>query len=375
MSEHHLHIISFDVPWPANYGGVIDVFYKMKALHALGVKIHLHSYEYGRKPAPELEAITEEVIYYPRRVAKSNLFKRQPYIVASRNSSELLENLLKDDYPILFEGLHSCYYLSAPELANRAKIVRAHNVEHEYYNKLGEAERNIFKRYYFMNEAQKLERFEGELSHATAIAAISPAEYEHFQSLYGNTFYLPAFHAQNHVTSREGSGEYALYHGNLSVAENDQAAIYLVKQVFSGISIPLVIAGNDPSKELKDLVLQYPHVSLRRNVSVPQIEQLVSEAHINVLPTFQGTGIKLKLLNALYNGRHCIVNNTMVEGTGLEELTIVADKAAEMVIQIESTMKEAFTKPMIAHRQNVLQEKFSVEKSALMLFQRLFEGR
>jgi hypothetical protein len=375
LSEHHLHIISFDVPWPANYGGVIDVFYKMKALHALGVKIHLHSYEYGRKPAPELEAITEEVSYYPRRVAKSNLFKRQPYIVASRNSSELLENLLKDDYPILFEGLHSCYYLSAPELAGRTKIVRAHNVEHEYYNKLGEAERNIFKRYYFMNEAQKLERFENELSYATAIAAISPAEHQHFQSLYGNTFYLPAFHAQNHVTSLEGSGEYALYHGNLSVAENDQAAIYLVKQVFSRISIPLVIAGNDPSKELKDLVLQYPHVSLRRNVSVPQIEQLVSEAHINVLPTFQGTGIKLKLLNALYNGRHCIVNNTMVEGTGLEELTIVADKAEEMAIQIESTMKEAFTKPMIAHRQNVLQEKFSVEKSALMLFRRLFEGR
>lgn len=363
------------MPWPANYGGVIDVYYKMKALHALGVKIHLHCYEYGRKAAPELEAITEEVIYYPRRVAKSNLFKRQPYIVASRNSNELLERLLKDDYPILFEGLHSCYYLSAPELAKRTKLVRAHNVEHEYYNKLAEAERNIFKRYYFLNEAQKLERFESELSNATAIAAISPAEYKHFQSLYGNTFYLPAFHAQSHVTCVEGSGEYALYHGNLSVAENDQAAIYLVKHVFSRISVPLVIAGNDPSKELKDLVLQYPHVSLRRNVSVPQIEQLVSEAHVNVLPTFQGTGIKLKLLNALYNGRHCIVNNTMVEGTGLEELTIVADKAEEMAIQIESTMKEAFSNAMKAHRQNVLQEKFSVEKSALMLFQRLFEGR
>ena len=375
MAEHHLHIISFDVPWPASYGGVIDVFYKMKALHSLGVKIHLHCYEYGRKPAPELEAITEEVIYYPRRVAKSNLFKRQPYIVASRNGSELLKNLLKDDYPILFEGLHSCYYLSAPELANRTKIVRAHNVEHEYYNKLGEAERNIFKRYYFMNEAQKLERFESELSHATAIAAISPAEYHHFQSLYGNTFYLPAFHAQNHVTSLEGSGEYALYHGNLSVAENDQAAIYLVKQVFSRISIPLVIAGNDPSKELKDLVLQYPHISLRRNVSVAQIEKLVSEAHINVLPTFQGTGIKLKLLNALYNGRHCIVNNTMVEGTGLEELTIVAEKAEEMAIQVESTMKEPFTASMKARREEVLKEKFSVKSSALMLFQRLYEGR
>ena len=27
-----IHIITFDIPYPANYGGVIDVFYKIKAL-------------------------------------------------------------------------------------------------------------------------------------------------------------------------------------------------------------------------------------------------------------------------------------------------------------------------------------------------------
>ena len=42
----HLHVISFDVPVPANYGGVIDVYYKLKALHLQGVKIHLHCFEY-----------------------------------------------------------------------------------------------------------------------------------------------------------------------------------------------------------------------------------------------------------------------------------------------------------------------------------------
>ena len=25
-SDIHLHIVSFDIPYPANYGGVIDVF-------------------------------------------------------------------------------------------------------------------------------------------------------------------------------------------------------------------------------------------------------------------------------------------------------------------------------------------------------------
>ena len=31
-ADHHLHIIAFNVPYPANYGGVIDVFYRIKAL-------------------------------------------------------------------------------------------------------------------------------------------------------------------------------------------------------------------------------------------------------------------------------------------------------------------------------------------------------
>ena len=35
--DQHLHIISFDIPWPPNYGGVIDVFYKIKTLSEAGV--------------------------------------------------------------------------------------------------------------------------------------------------------------------------------------------------------------------------------------------------------------------------------------------------------------------------------------------------
>ena len=28
----HLHIVSFNVPLPADYGGIIDVFYRLKSL-------------------------------------------------------------------------------------------------------------------------------------------------------------------------------------------------------------------------------------------------------------------------------------------------------------------------------------------------------
>jgi hypothetical protein len=47
----HLHIISFNVPYPLIMAGVIDVFYRIKALHDAGVKIHLHCFQYGREVA------------------------------------------------------------------------------------------------------------------------------------------------------------------------------------------------------------------------------------------------------------------------------------------------------------------------------------
>ena len=55
MKNKTLHIVSFNIPFPANYGGVIDVFYKIKALQNQGVNIILHAFEYGRQQAPELE--------------------------------------------------------------------------------------------------------------------------------------------------------------------------------------------------------------------------------------------------------------------------------------------------------------------------------
>ena len=33
----YLNIVSLNVPYPPNYGGVIDIYYKIKALKAVGV--------------------------------------------------------------------------------------------------------------------------------------------------------------------------------------------------------------------------------------------------------------------------------------------------------------------------------------------------
>ncbi|MSQ78672.1 MAG: hypothetical protein EXR21_03210 [Flavobacteriaceae bacterium] len=372
-SEKHLHVVSFDIPYPASYGGVMDVYYKLKALHEAGVKIHLHCYEYGRQRATELNSICESVEYYKRTVFKNPFYGSLPYIVSSRNTKELLQNLLADSHPILFEGLHTCYYLTEPLLKDRVKIVRTHNVEHHYYRSLERVEGNYFKKYFFNREAERLKKFQQKLSHATHIAAISKPDTTYFSKRFPQTFYLPPFHSNTVVNSHSGKGDFVLYHGNLGVGENDEAARFLVQEVWmEDIGVKLVIAGNNPSKQLKRLCENRPDVRLEAGLDTAGIMKLISEAHINLLPTFQATGIKLKLVNALYNGRHCLVNTPMVKNTGLEQLCTVATGVAGLRKSIHLLLQKDWDEKMTAERSETLVSAFSSASSVAILLQKVW---
>lgn len=372
--DKHLHVISFDVPYPPNYGGVIDVFYKIRALHEKGVKVHLHCFQYGREAAAELSAITHRVSYYPRNVAKSQLFVKLPYIVVSRYSEEMMNHLLSDDHPIIFEGLHTCSILADDRMNNRMKVVRTHNVEHDYYKSLAEVESNIFKRYYFYNEAAKLEAFEPVLKSAHLIAAISRNDTAHYEERFGNAFYIPAFHNNESVNIKTGRGNFAVYHGNLAIGENNEAALYLVNEVFNRINTPLIIAGSRPSRELKNAVAKRNNVTLLADLTTRQIHQLIHDAQVNVMPTFQPTGIKLKLLSALYNGRFAVVNPMMVENTGLETLCDVGSTPEELCSLIERRMEEDFRESDIRMREKTLGEQFSNAVNAQKLMDLIYKS-
>jgi len=363
-SAKDIHIVSFNVPYPADYGGVIDVYYKLKALAALGVRVHLHCYQYGRAASPELDKVCHKVYYYKRRIFKDPYFTREPYIVATRNTPEILQNLLKDNFPIIFEGLHCCHYLSHPDLKNRMKIVRMHNIEHIYYRSLARIERNIFKKYFFYSEASRLKSFEKVLECADYIAAISSDDYQSLRKKFDNVIYLPAFHANNKVTATKGKGEFALYHGNLGVGENNEAALYLTREVFKNLNYPLIIAGMNPSKELRKAVEDSPNINLLPKAGTGEISSLISEAHINILPTFQNTGMKLKLINVLFQGRHCIVNDSMVHHTGLEPLCHIARNpkdTREILLKLKDII---FPDEEIERRQSYLSVHFNNERNA-----------
>jgi hypothetical protein len=372
--DKHLHLISFDIPVPANYGGAIDIYYKLRALNEAGIKTHLHCFQYDRQPAKELNELCYSTIYYKRDISKTNLFKRLPYIVATRSSVDLIKNILQDEYPILFEGLHSCYYLNDKRLKNRKKVVRTHNIEHDYYANLAKVEKNLFKRYYFLNETSKLKRYESILRYADSIAAISENDKYYFTKSFNKVERISAFHPHENVFIKKNKGKYAFYHGSLDVGENNEAALFLVTQIFNDLEVPLIIAGSKPHRLLKDVVSKFENIELISNVNTEKIYELISNAQINILPTFQSTGIKLKLLASLFIGRHCIVNTPMVKNTGLEELCSVKDSVNEIKNEIIRLMKIPFTSDDIERRKKILRNNgfsnnFNINKLCKLIFE------
>ena len=364
-----IHIVSFDIPYPPNYGGVIDVYYKIKALHDAGVSVILHCFEYHRKPAKELEQICTEVCYYPRNKGLVQLFSVKPYIVASRHSTALLERLLQDDYPILFEGLHTCGLLDKPEIKSRAKIYRESNIEHHYYHHLAKASRSPWKKAFFHAESFRLKKFQSILRHADKMLTVSHADQAYLQSAFPTreVLYLPSFHRDNEVNSIPGKGSYALYQGKLSVPENSLAVSYIIKQIWLDNMPELVIAGLNPPGQLIKLIGERPNVRLVENPDDDQMFDLIQHAQINLMVTFQPTGLKLKLLNALFHGRFCLVNPGMLTGTGLDSVCRIATSVAEFRKEISQLFALEFTPEDIITRKEVLISLYDNKKNCKFL--------
>lgn len=368
--QKHLHIISFDVPFPANYGGAIDVFHKIRCLHEAGINVTLHCFQYGeRKPSIELESLCSTVYYYKRTIKLFDQFSILPFNVKSRINKELKKNLLKDNHPILFEVLHTCYLLSDFDLKDRIKLFRHSNIEHNYFNELAKTEQSTLKYIYFKIEAIKLKWFEKKITHANSILSVSKSDLNYFKKTYSNTpsYYLPSFHPFDTITIKKGLGDYILYHGNLSISENYHAAMWLIEHVFSNIKYPVIIAGLNPPKALVQLVNQFPHITLKQNCSLDEMNELVSNAQIHCLYTAQETGLKLKLIHVLYAGRHAVVNQNMLTGTELEKACTICHMPSEYINAIELLIKKNMDELLISNRSQCLTEMDNDKKTERLI--------
>lgn len=369
--DRYVHIVCHDIPWPVTHGGYFDLFHTIRMLHGAGIKIILHCFHTSRKPAPIFESLCTEVHYYPRN---PHLPLRIPYIVGSRNNQRLWSRLQQDDHPVLLEGVHCTYAVYKNILPPSRAFIRLHNTEHIYYAHLAQYETHPVKKFYFTREASLLKRYEADIAHKAVLIAVSEKDRVFFKEKLNayDVRFLPVLVPFQQIQSKEGTGLYCLYHGNLSVNENERAVRLLVAHCFKDRNIPLVVAGHAPGKKLAAFLSRYPNVQLISNPSETEMNELIQEAQIHLVPSLNATGVKLKLIHSLFMGRHCIANTMAVEGMREADLCNVFDDWNDLGTLVDELIHTPFTATDIEERKNVLPEIYDAEKNISQLITWLF---
>lgn len=371
MQEKIIQIVSFDTPFPPKYGGAIDVFYKIKSLHAIGYKIILHSF--AKQPntiSSELTNLIHKSYFYKLDDSLLSLISLLPISVRRRNSKLLITNLKKVNAPILFESSKVTGLLDSNTFPKM--YLRLHNIESDYFRGLAKSESNYFKKALYFIESLKFRHFEKNMNVFDAVFTLSRHEQNWSLERNRKSQYIPLFHGNEAVKKLSPFGKYAIYSGDMQTADNRKAVKFLVS-VFNQIpDFELVIVVSDRVDFVQNEIGNVKNCKVVKIENYVHLQGLLAEAHINVMVSFQASGTKLKLVNALFNSRHCLINENMVDDKTILSLCEIAVTQNDFIAKIQALKSKPYSD--FENRESVLSSVFNDKKNAQKLIDVINNG-
>ncbi|KFF09226.1 hypothetical protein [Chryseobacterium luteum] len=370
-----LHLISFNYPYPPSYGGIIDVYYKIKALSDIGIKIHLHCFvdSIPETVDHEIKSITANIFFYKKKKNPFYYFSAVPFAAAIRTSDVLFENLMSIEAPILFEGLQTTEIIRRLKNKDYKLYLRFHNNEAEYYKGLSSSEKNIFKKIIYRIESVKFAGYQKKLlKEFESVFCLSEKELNDVNSYSKNARLIHIFHGNESVKHLNGKGDYFLFHGDLSISDNKKALEETISMFKTLPSHRLVVASDRAGDDLKKKINNIRNISLVPIETDKNLRQLFENAHANILLSYQNSGTKVKLFNALYNSRFVIINENITDDsalTGLCRLGFTSDEIRQRIIE---TAAEDYNENEI--RSKVLEENYSDDAKAEEMSKVIFKS-
>ncbi len=355
-----LHIISFNYPYPPSYGGIIDVYYKIRALSEAGVKIHLHCFvdQIPETIHPEVKECTENLFFYQKKKNPLLYFSGVPFAAAIRNSKTLLKNLQQSPAPVLFEGLQTTSAIDYLKNYQQPLYLRYHNNEAEYYKGLSQSEKSIFKKVIYKIESLKFVGYQKKLLKTfTSVFCLSEKEFNEVEVYSKNAQLIPIFHGNISVKPLDRKGDYFLFHGDLTTADNKRALNETIDLFKDLPQYRLIVASDRASEDIKKKISAVENISLSTIQTTENLHLLFEKAHANILLSYQNSGTKVKLFNSLYNSRFVIINENITDDPELISLCLFGsakDKIRQQIITAAEKDYDSFE-----NRKNILEKKHS----------------
>ncbi len=341
------------IPWPLKDGGAIGIYNLACSYAEAGHELTLfclntvkHHIDTSTLPSPFHTAFRLVEAPVDNRVrllpALANLFSNDSYNISrfwSESVAQQLQALTEAVEPDLvhFDGPFMLPYLKVIRKAapNARCIMRAHNVEHLIWERMAASCNSALKAWYFRLLARRLKAYEIEgINLLDGFLPISDIDLQSFRKFGVTTPALvsPAGLQFGEVlppipTPQAGSFSFI---GSLDWQPNTEALDWLLAEVWPQVvthfpHFQLHIAGRNMPKRYFDLASTNIHV----HGEVADSQAFLRNHGPLLVPLLSGSGVRIKILEALAAGQAIISTKTGAEGLSLQPNThlLLADTA------------------------------------------------
>jgi polysaccharide biosynthesis protein PslH len=336
-------------PFPPKDGEVIAVQALSESFNKLGVKVTLLSMNTS-KHWVDLSALPAEFSKIYERIeaveinnnitfqgAFRNLFERESYHVSrflSDSYGEKLVAILKQKRfdVVHLESIFLSPYIPLIQQHSKAKIaIRAHNVEHEIWDRIADSSEFFFKKLYLNVMNTRLRRFELQnIDKADILLPITERDLLIFRSLgfTGKALVTPVgFDSSAYIPDKASfSRPISIgFLGSLDWQPNQEGLKWLIDEVWlkyfadnddtDPTCTVLHIAGRHAPDWLKNQRIR----NIEFHGEVTDAKAFMNQHSIAIIPLLSGSGIRIKMLEAMLLGRVVLTTSMGMEGIGARD--------------------------------------------------------
>jgi len=256
-------------------------------------------------------------------------------------AKKLKEILTLTHYDVVWlESLFVTPYIPLIRRYSKAKIVlRAHNIEHKIWERIARQTKPLFKKSYLYILAKQLKKYELKIVNETdAVATISSVDQAYFK-LHGVTVPLITIPFGIDVKRISGlpitSDIVNLFSlASMNWMPNLEGMEWFLKSVWMKIhtcfpEMKLLLAGRHMPDSFQ--AMNYPQVEIVGEV--PDAIEFMRLNGILIVPLFSGSGIRIKIIEAMSLGKVVITTSMGLEGVDAthQQQVLKADTAEEFV--------------------------------------------
>jgi polysaccharide biosynthesis protein PslH len=325
------------VPFPPTDGGCMAMNNLTQGLikHGVAVKVLAintakHFVDLNKIEQKYRAQTAIEAIFVDTRVklipAFLNLFQQNSYNIQRFYSKEfeqkLIEVLRNEKFDVVqLESLYMAVYAPVIKRYNKAKIVlRAHNIEHQLWQRLALNAKNPLKKWYLNFLANRLQQFQKSiLKEIDAVASITTQDGNYFKQIdfkgalltlpFGIEIKMQANILQNQIPN-------SIFHiGAMDWQPNVEALNWFIKEIFPLIltkmpNVKLYLAG----RKMPIDFMKINHSNINVLGEVSSAEEFMLSHQLMVVPLLSGGGMRVKIIEAMALGKAIVATTLAVEG-------------------------------------------------------------